>query len=237
MTATAEPTEARRATRDARRYWRVLLALSAPVGWWAVGVSNLFTPYPLGDDTAANVAGVAEHQQRIAALIAVAPLFVFTFLPGVVALILACRRRRPLFTAILGTLGLLGALAGTANPPADLVILSGIEHGVPSDQLVGLVSGLERPSVAWALLFTLLFITVGRIATGVLLWRADVGPRSLAVLMAVSPFVEFVGLALDLGNLAPASAWILSGVAMTGVTAALLRMPDDEFDLPPLPAA
>ncbi len=236
MTATTAPTEARRVTRDTRGYWRVLLALSAPVGWWAVGVGNVLTPYPLGGDQAENILGIQEHQDRMAALIAWQPVFLFTFVPGVIALVLACRRRKPVFTAVLGTLGVLGALAGTFNPPTDLVILSGLEHGIAPEQLTGLMDGLERPSVAWTLGFTFLFITVGRIATGVLLWQAEVGPRALAALMAASPFVEFAGLALDLGNLAPASAWILSGGAMTGVTVALLRMPNDEFDLPPLPA-
>jgi hypothetical protein len=36
-----------------------------------------------------------------------------------------------------------------------------------------------------------------------------------------------------LGNIAPAAAWIASGIAMLGVTATLLRMPNDELDLPP----
>jgi hypothetical protein len=232
-TSAATPGTRRLGARDVRGYWRTVLAVCAPVGWLAVGVSNLLTPYPLGGDTAANVAGVADHQERTAQLIAVYPLFVFTFVPGVIALIMASRRRKPLFTAVLGTLGVLGALAGTANPAADLVILSGVEHGLSPDQLVGLVDGLERPSVAWTLVFTLLFITIGRIAAGILMWRASVGPRPFAVLMAISPFVEFVGLGLGWGNGAPGTAWVLSGIAMIGVTIALVRMPNDEFDLPP----
>jgi hypothetical protein len=237
VTATVAPTEARRRTRDARGYWRVLLALSAPVGWWVVGVVNTLTPYPLGSGPAENIAGIEAHQERMSTLLAVQPLFLFTFVPGVIALIVACRRRKPVFTAVLGTLGLLGALAGTANVPIDLVILAGLEKGLSPDQLAGLVDELQRPSLMWVLVFTLLFITIGRIAIGVLLWQASVGPRSLAVLMALSPFVEFGGSALGVGNLAPAASWILSGVAMTGVTMALLRMPNAEFDLPPTVAA
>ena len=43
--------------------------------------------------------------------------------------------------------------------------------------------------------------------------------------------VSFEGLATLI--LAPTAAWLMSAVAMTGVTATLLRMPNGEFDLAP----
>jgi hypothetical protein len=211
----------------------VLLALSAPVGWLTVGVINAFTPYPLGGTTAENVAGIADHPARMGTLIGTEPLFLFTFVPGVIALVVVCRRARPIFTATLGTLGILGALAGTFNPPVDLFILVGHEHGLDRDQLVTLADAIGNSGPGWTLLFTLVFITAGRVAAGVLLWKAEVGPRALAVLMAISPMIEFGGDAIGLGNAAPAAAWIASGIAMLGVTTTLLRLPDDEFDLPP----
>jgi hypothetical protein len=233
MTAPPALDLAARRARDTRGYWRVLLALAAPTGWLTVGVSNLFTPYSLGGDlTTEMITGIDAHRDRTAALIAVAPLFFFTFVPGVIALIVVCRRAKPLFAAVLGTLGILGALAGTANPQGDLVVLAGLRQGIDHDRLAGLADALGSGVLTWPLVFTLLFITLGRIAIGVLLWTAGVGPRSLAVLMAVSPFVEFGGDALGLGNGAPAASWILSGAAMLGVSAVLLRMPNDEFDLP-----
>lgn len=221
-----------RPVRDARGYWRTVLALAAPVGWLTVGISNAFTPYPLGGTAAQNVAGVQAHQGRMETLLALQPLFLFTFVPGVLALIAVCRRSHPIFTAALGTLGLLGALAGTFNPSGDLFILLGVQHGVDHTLLAAVTDALDTSPIGWTLLFTFLFITVGRIAIGWLLWTASVGPRPLAVLMMLSPFIEFGGGAIGLGNAAPATAWIASGIAMLGVSAVLLRMPNDEFDLP-----
>jgi len=177
---------------------------------------------------------LAAHPDQMRAALDIQPLFAFTFVPGVIALFVVCRRAKPMFTAILGTLGILGALAGTFNPAIDLFVLLGLKEGIDHDQLAALSDAVENSQLTWTLLFTLLFITVGRIATGVLLWKAKVGPRPLAVLMAATPFIEFGGDQLPgLGNIAPASAWIASGIAMLGVTATLLRMPNDEFDLPP----
>lgn len=232
MTTTASHPSVRTA-RDTRGYWRVLLALSAPIGWLTVGVSNLLTPSPLGGSAADNVAAIAAHPDQMRAALDIQPLFAFTFVPGVIALVVVCRRAKPLFTASLGTLGILGALAGTFNPPIDLFVLLGLQQGIDHDQLAALSHAVENSELTWTLLFTLLFITIGRIATGVLLWKAKVGPRPLAVLMATTPFIEFGGDALGLGNAAPAAAWIATGIATLGVTATLLRMPNDEFDLPP----
>ncbi len=235
---TASLTQARgvRTARDVRGYWRTTLALSAPLGWVTVGVSNALMPYPLDGTVAENIAGIDAHRETMTALGAVYPLFVFTFVPGVIALTVACRRRTPLFAAVLGTFGVLGALAGTANPPLDLFILKGLQQGLDPSALAGVVNAMDSTAVTWPLVFTLLFITLGRIATGVLLWKASVGPRALAVLMALTPFVEFGGFALGWGNFAPALAWTLSGVAMVGVSIELLRMPNAEFDLPPVPS-
>ena len=232
MTTESEAVAALRTQIDARAYWRVLLALSAPLGWLAVGVSNLLTPYPLGGTASENVAAIAAHPDQMRVALDVLPLFGFTFVPGVVALVVVCRRAKPMFTAVLGTIGILGALAGTFNPAVDLFVLTGLKEGIAHDQLADVSDAVANSELGWTLLFTFLFITVGRIATGVLLWQAGVGPRALAVLMAVSPFIEFGGDALGLGNIAPAAAWIASGIAMVGVATALLRMPNDEFDLP-----
>lgn len=234
-TATPPPTASVRTARDTRGYWRVLLALSAPIGWLAVGVANLVTPTPLSGTAAENVAAIAADPDRMRAAIDIQPLFLFTFVPGVIALVVVCRRAEPLFTAILGTIGILGALAGTFNPPVDLFVLLGLEEGIDPGHLAALSDAIDSSELSWTLVFTFLFITLGRIATGVLLWKAAVGPRPLAVLMGVSPFIEFGGDAFGLGNAAPAAAWTASGVAMLGVTATLLHMPNDEFDLPANP--
>lgn len=218
---------------DTRSYWRVVLAICAPLPWLIVGVSNALTPYALGGTTAENVAGVSGAQDRVAFLAQLQPLFFLTFVPSVLAVVALLRSTRPRAAAILGTLGILGALAGTANPPTDAIVLSGLRADVAPHDLVAQVDELATAWPGWVLFATLLFITVGRLALGVVFWRADLGPRALAALFVLSPFVEFGLLAAGAGNLGPTLAWALSGYAMLYVTVGLLRMSSDEFDLAP----
>lgn len=234
MTDTAAPTSrTTRPVRDARGYWRVLLAVIAPLGFLAVGVTNLFTPYDLGGPVEDRIADIDASRGLIAALAPGYLAFVLLFVPGAIATAVALRRRRPVFTAVMGTWMVGAGLSATANPPSDLIIVTGLRQGLDQGALAALVDALEGSTVTgFALLPFLLLLTFGRIALGVLFWTAKAGPRWLAVLMMISPFIEFVP--LGLGNVQPALSWLASGVAMTYVSLVLLRMSNDDFDLPPL---
>lgn len=221
-----------RRVADARSYWRVLLAVVAPLGFLVVGVQNVLTPYELGGSIEERIADIDADRDLVAALAPVNLAFVLLFVPGALAMVAALRRRRPVFTAVMGTWMMFAGLSATSNPPTDSVIAAGLRHGLDDGTIAALVDDLEGSVLTGvALLPFLLLLTVGRIALGVLFWTAQAGPRWLAVLMIASPFVEF--LPLGLGNAQPALSWMASGVAMTYVSISLLRTSDDEFDLPP----
>lgn len=229
VVVTASPTS----SRDARTYWRVLLAVLAPCGAALIGLTNWLTPVPLAGTVGQAVAEVTAHRGLVEALLVPQLLFPLTFVPGAVALVVALRRSRPVLAAVLGSwMGLAGLLAA-ANPGSDLLVVAGLEAGLDPSRIseyVGLVSG--GPWTTPYLIPFLLFITLGRVGVGVLFWKADVAPRWLAVLMMTSPFVEFAP--LQLGNVQPALSWTMTAVAMTYVSVVLLHMSDDDFDLRPL---
>ena len=57
-------------------------------------------------------------------------------------------------------------------------MLFGLREGIDRATLVRVSDALDGSALSWTLLFTLVFITLGRIAAGVLLWRAEVGPAT-----------------------------------------------------------
>ncbi|KAB2381614.1 DUF4386 family protein [Actinomadura montaniterrae] len=224
------------ARRDHRRYWRLLLAAAAPVAGLTLAVTSALTPYGLGDDDdSAAVAAIAAHRGAVEANMWLGVLFVTTLVPGAIAVLWVCRRRNPTLTAVAGTVVLLGFLSSAGNTNTDLLVLAGLDKGVAPGTLAtlsGAMNGMAVVSVA--LLPMLIAITLGRILLGVLLWRARVAPRWMAAALVAAPFVEFVN--VTGGNAQPAIGWALTGVGFASATVALLRMRDDEFDLPPLPA-
>lgn len=193
MSATVGPLAASTApaTHDARTYWRVVLACCAPLPWLWVALTDALAPYPLGGSSADTVRGVAAAQEQTAWVAQAQPLFFLTFVPSVLACVVLLRRTWPRTAAALGTVGVLGALAGTANPPVDSVVLAGLRAGVPADVLATQVDELASSWAGWTLLLTLLLISVGRLALGVVLYRARLAPRVLAVALVAAPFVEW----------------------------------------------
>lgn len=229
-TSTTKPASSR-APLDTRGYWRVLLAVIAPLGFLAVGITNFLTPYELGGSATERTASIDAHQQLVAAIMPAYVVFLVVFAPGAIAMILALRRIKPLFTAVMGTWMVLAALAGAANPPIDFVILTGLREDLDPAAVTALADGLESSLLTGvALVPMILLLTFGRIALGLLFWKANVGPRWLAALMMISPFIEFVP--LGIGNAQPGISWLASGIAMTYISIVLLRMSNDDFDLP-----
>jgi drug/metabolite transporter (DMT)-like permease len=58
-------------------------------------------------------------------------------------------------------------------------------------------------------------------------------PSSTAGLLIAAVPIEFVNVT---GNLQPTIAWALTGIGFASASVALLRMSNDEFDLPPVPS-
>ncbi|MCW2938583.1 MAG: hypothetical protein JWN00_1568 [Actinomycetia bacterium] len=222
--------------RDTRTFWRLLLAFVAPIAGFALAAANALSPGDLGGSSEDLVASVAAHQGAAEAGIWLSGLFLLTLVPGAIAVAWVSRRRNPTFTAIAGFLVILGFISGTANPATDLVALIGVQKGVDTKVLVTLVDALNNSAFTGvALLPFLLAITLGRLLLGILLWRARVAPRWMAAALIAAAPVEFLN--VTGGNLQPTLSWALTGLGFASATVALLRMSNDEFDLPPAPPA
>lgn len=224
-----------RRPRDARTFWRVLLAVVAPAAGIILAVTSLVDPAELGGSSDNLVRSYAAHRSLVQAAAWLGTLLGATMVPGAVAVAWVCRRRRPVFAAVAGFMVVVGFLSGSAyGNMQNLVALVGVQEGIDHATLITLLDGIGNTAVIGvALVPMLLAITVGRILLGVLLWRAAVAPRWMAVALIAAPFVEFINITGS--NVQPAIGWALTAVGFASTTVALLRTNNDDFDLPPIP--
>lgn len=226
-----------RRPRDARTFWRVLLALVAPAAGLILAVTSLLDPAELGGSSDNQVTSYAAHQDLVQAAAWFGVLLGVTMVPGAVAVAWVCRRRRPLFATAAGFIVILGFLSGSAyGNIQNLTALVGVQKGIDHATLITLLDGIGNATIVGVALVPMLFaITAGRILLGVLLWRAAVAPRWMAVALIAAPFVEFINITGS--NAQPAIGWALTAVGFASATVALLRTHNDDFDLPPIPAS
>jgi hypothetical protein len=231
MTATlTEPTL--RTTTDTRTYWRVLLAVIAPLPLLAMGVSYLLSPTDGDADVATTVAGVEAHPGRALVSMLTGLLFVIFLPPATAALAWVTRRRAPRLTAVGASLTLLGLLTGFATLPAGNNIAWIAEQKDLDLQMIQTLDDAlwAQPTSNVGILLFLAAITIGLPLLGIALWRSKAAPRWMAVCL-------IVGMATHMftpGHVAQGIGLLVGAVGFVGVSRALLRMRNDDFDLPPV---
>jgi Domain of unknown function (DUF4386) len=222
---------------DARTFWRVALAVIAPVPWLALAVSTVITPDSTRDDDAHAYAAIAAHTSRYTAALPFNALFIVTLLPAVVAVLASCRRTAPRWTAWVGAITLTGAAVGPLAPTSTLTDYIGIRQGIARPTLFALNDGIAHQpvSVVVLILFLLGVILGGRILLGVLQWRSRIVPRWIAaVLIIAAPLDVFGPSGVVFHNDTAMVSYLMTALAFAGSSLALLRTRNDDFDVRPV---
>ncbi len=228
--ATSTKTAPRR--RDTRTFWRLLLAIVAPLPMLCTGIVYVIKPFegdaPLPDTAAA----ITAHRQLFEVILWLGLPFLVGLIPAVIAVAWVTRRRTPMLTTIGAVWTLLGCLS--AFPllvPDDLLAYLTVTERLD----VATVAALDQ--AWWALPVTgaaaLLFISgivVGLPLLGIAMWRSRVAPRWMASALiiggATHPFLP--------NHVVAGIGLLVAGLGFAGATRALLRMTNDDFDLPPM---
>ncbi len=220
---------------DLRRFWRVLLAVVAPLPWLALALSNAITPDDLGSSTADTFASIAENPSAARAALWAGLVFSLLVVPSGIAMMMAHRRTSPRLTLVVGGFVTYAFYSTLLNPNLSLIGLITHEQGFDASTTTALAEKLEaHPLAIIAIIPFFLTITIGRIGLGVLLWRARLAPRFVAVAMLAASPVEFLFVGASIGqNIGPAISYVLTAIGFAGASIALLGMTDDDFDLPP----
>jgi hypothetical protein len=150
---------------------------------------------------------------------------------------MAYRRSAPRSATLVIGFVALGFLGAALYPDSNLIALVTAQNDLDTSAIVDMTDKLANHPLAnvWILPF-FLTITVGRIALGVLLWRVRLAPRWMAGAMLLATPVEFI-LVGTVGNIGPVLAYALTAIGFASASVVLLRMSNDEFDLPPLSGA
>jgi hypothetical protein len=217
--------------RDVRRTQRILAALVLLVPGLAGAVSRLFQ----GDDSDARRALdlVAADPGRQSAFALLTLLTMLTVVPAFLAAARLARRRRPVLTMIALGVNLVAYLNGWAVTALETMYLAGSR--VPVEDRDGAAALIDAMWAEGLTSTSLTILTVGQILGVIVMGLALRGsiPTVGWVAMIASQPVHILAFAVNLFDPA-ALGWGLMAVAFACCAVAVLRTPDDEWDLPPL---
>jgi hypothetical protein len=230
MSATVTATE-RTKVHDARRFWRVLLAVVVPIPWLAKGIQYIVLE-PDYEHTADQIRydmahGVYKYLQWFDAL------FVVLVVPSIIAMVLVSRRGAPRLSA-----------AATVLMGGGFLMVVPLNFG--SDQLAWVAAQNSRdpavigqyiddaatdPRAGLGVLGFLVAIVFGSILIALALWKSQAVAGWAAVLVGVGGATHiFIG---ALGHVVHGAGLVVLAVGCVAVSRRLLEMSNDEFDLPP----
>lgn len=156
-------------------------------------------------------------------------------LAGVVAGHLARRRAPVLATAATSINALAFGLMAGAVASGDLVTVAGGRAGIDPATIVAITGAIENaPQTAIALGIWVPGHILGMVLLAVALRRARVLPLWAAVVLGISQPIHFLAFVVLQNQYVDAVAgWGLTAVGFAAVAVALLRTPDDAWDLAP----
>lgn len=129
---------------DLRRFWRILLAVVAPLPWLALAASNAVTPDDLGSSTEETFASIAADPGAARAALWLGLVFVLLVVPSGVAMMMAHRRTAPRLTLVVGGFVTYAFCSMLTNPNLNLIGFLTHEQGLDTATTTALASGLEE---------------------------------------------------------------------------------------------
>lgn len=216
--------------RDRRGFWRTLLAVVVVLPMPAKAVYYMLTPVA-GDVTfKESVTSFEAHRDILEALKWFDAVFVVTLIPATIAIVWVARRGAPWLTTAGAVIALTGflfgiSLLGGVTTPA----LMTVQHDLDFTSMAALDDALHHePLLGIASLLFIVGIVFGLGLLGGALKRSRAVPAwvGLAVMIggATHPFIpNHIGQGIGL---------FVAAAGCIGVSVALLRMTNDDFDLP-----
>jgi hypothetical protein len=235
MSSTTEPVSAANAAapeqlHDQRGFWRILLAVVTALPMLAKGVYYVLSPVSGDASFKESVAAFEAHQDLLEAMKWLDAVFVVTLIPATIGVAWVARRGAPRLTAAGAFIALTGfftgiALLGGVETPA----LVTVQHDLDHSTMAALDDAMHHePLLGIASLLFIVGVVVGVGLLGGALKRSRAVPTwaAYAVMLggATHPFIPTsVGQGIGL---------LVAAAGFAAVSAALVRMPNDEFDLP-----
>jgi hypothetical protein len=234
MTATVSSASTRSTrpgkVRDVRRFQRYVAAVVLLVPATTVAIGRLFVTDDSNTRKALDL--VAADPGRQFTLTLLSFFAILTIVPAFLAAGRLAKRRRPVLTMIALGVNLVAYLSGWAFPALNNLYVAGAT--LPVEQRGGAAALIDAMWAHGFLSISAMLMVVGHISGAILIGLALRGsiPTAGWVAMILSQpahaaFVVFPSPVID------ALAWGLIALAFAFCAVAVLRTPDDEWDLPP----
>jgi hypothetical protein len=229
-------TQAPAAPFDTRTFWRLVLAIAAPITPAAVAIARYLLPYNTNDAPAQIVAKTLAHPGFSTATQWLGLLLGAATIPGIIAVAWVLRRRAPVLTTVAVIICFLGFVPLFAGGiPTDLLNVVTSAKGLDrhTTEQIMLATDTDPTSAIGGITFVLGHI-IGTILFGVAMLRTRVVAIPIAIGLIISQPIHFVA-AVILGN-HPLDllGWGLTAIAFGAASLVLLRTPNNAFDLPPI---
>jgi hypothetical protein len=230
MTRTS-PTEVTNGA-DLRHVSRLLAALVLPIGPLAVAGLRYVLPYFSASTPRETAIDVLAAEGRQSVVLWLGLIATFTLLPGVLAVGRLTRRGAPKMTAAAMLMVVPGYLALTYMIGSDLVLWTGARAGLDPSALAELADTVHPTSNIAAVVFVVGHV-IGTVLLGLALLCSSTVPAWAAIVTVVAQPMHFVAFVILGSPALDCAAWAANSVAFAVVAVAILRLPDDEWDLPP----
>lgn len=231
ISATGTAAAVGRPARDTRSYWRVLLAIVAPLPLLGLGASYVISQIPSDGPFKSLAAAAAAHHQSTVVAGALGLFFLIGLIPATIALAWCTRRKAPTLTAFGASISMLGFVAALPLLPNDngLALVTADKH-LNVSTITALDKALwAQPVNQVASILFLAGIVIGLPLLGIALWRSRIAPAWMAACLIAGGFTHpFIP-----SHIAQGIGLWLAAIGFIAATRALLRMSNDEFDLPP----
>lgn len=217
---------------DLRRSTRWLAALVIPMGPAAVAFLRFVLPYFTATESSAIVQNVVTNPGKQSLVLWLGFVAILTLVPGVVWVGRLTRRLAPRLTAAALLLAIPGYLSLSWLIGSDLLLWVGAHEGVDPRVLVGMY---ETVHPTWNIaggLFVLGHV-IGTVLLGIAMWRSRAVPRWAALITVVSQPLHFVAAIIVVSPPLDLIAWGMNTVGFAAAAVAILRLLDDDWDLPP----
>lgn len=226
------PPAAVKPLRDPRGFWRILLAVIAPLPILAKAVYYLLIPANGEASFKDTVTAYTAHEQLVGNLRWVDALFVVGIVPATLAVAWVARRGAPRLSTAGALIAVLGFLAGVGliggvNTPAFLTV----HHNLDYDTMATMYDEMgKEPIILVGSLLFILGVVIGLTLLGAALWRSRIVPAWVGIALMAGAFTHpFLP-----GHVAQGIGLVVAAVGFAGASLALLRMRNDDFDLPPV---
>lgn len=228
LDATAPPSAGARPVADLRRAGRTLAALVLPIGPASVAVLRYVLPYDATDSGTEIVRDIAAQQDRANVIVWLGLVAVLTLVPAVMWVGRVTVRTAPKLTAAALVLLVPAYLSLAFLVCSDAIALYGVKHGIATDTVADMYSGVHPVVLVGGFLFVLGHV-FGTILLGIAMLRGGAIPKWGGIATLLSQPIHFVA-AIIVGNHAlDLVGWGLNAIGFAAVSAVILATADDDW--------